>query len=284
MKITDSLANKKNDFFPLSQGVVTMYVCGPTVYGPTHMGHARTFVTYDLIRNYFINFKKWKVFFIMNITDVGHIVGDADEGDDKLQKQANLERVHPAEIADKYSVEYWRAYDSLLCDRPNIAPRATGHIIEMIDAVILLIKKGFAYEVDGDVYFDVTKASNYGKLSGQKQEGIEAGARIDVDFKKRNSSDFALWKKAQPNHIMQWRSPWGMGYPGWHIECSVMASKYLGKTIDVHGGAVELKFPHHENEIAISEALNDKEFVRFWVHTGMLMRDGQKMGKSLAIF
>ncbi len=262
---------------------MTMYVCGPTVYGPVHIGHAKTFLVYDLMRKYFTYFKNWKVIFVQNITDVGHMMGDVDEGEDKLQAQANIERVHPMEIADKYIKDMWDGLDALEVKRPNIAPRATGHIVEIIDMVSALLQKGFAYESNGDIYFNVSKFKNYGKLSGNDIKTLKKDARVCSNSRKKDALDFALWKKATPKHIMQWSSPWGKGYPGWHIECSVMSSKYLGIPFDIHGGAIELKFPHHENEIAQSEALWD-DFVRFWVHTGMLMIDGQKMGKSLGNF
>lgn len=282
-KLYNSITRKKEIFQPKNGNTVLMYVCGPTVYGPVHVGHARTLLAYDLIRKYFKIFKNWDVFYVQNITDVGHIVGDIDEGEDKLQKQAKIEKNHPMEIADKYIKNMWDGLDALGCDRPNIAPRATGHIVEIIDAVSDLLNKGFAYESNGDIYFDVSKAKDYGKLSGNRRDQLINGVRIEISKNKKNPLDFALWKKADQNHIMQWTSPWGKGYPGWHIECSVMSSKYLGIPFDIHGGAVELKFPHHENEIAQSEALYG-DFARFWVHTGMLMIDGQKMGKSLGNF
>lgn len=283
LMLYSSMTRKKETFQSVLPNFVSIYFCGPTVYGPVHLGHARTFLAYDLIRRYLQSFYGWKVVMIQNITDVGHIVGDAEEGEDKIQRQAKLEQVHPMEIVDRYTEDMWRNFDLLHYQRPNIAPRATGHIIEIIDMVNELIRNGFAYEVDGDVYFEVAKFSGYGKLSGNSAEKLLAGARIEVNSKKRNPLDFALWKKADPNHIMQWTSPWGKGYPGWHIECSVMSEKYLGTPFDIHGGAVELKFPHHENEIAQSEALGGG-FANYWVHTGMLMIDGRKMGKSLGNF
>lgn len=282
-KLYSSLTKKKEIFTPSDGKTVRMYVCGPTVYGPTHIGHARTLLAYDLMRRYFKVFKEWGVFYVQNITDVGHMVGDVDVGEDKMQKQAKIENNHPMEIADKYIKNMWDSLDALGNMRPNITPRATGHIVEIIDAVSSLLQKGFAYEISGDIYFDVSKFKNYGRLSRNTREQLMSGARIEVNADKRSPLDFALWLKADKGHIMQWTSPWGKGYPGWHIECSVMSSKYLGIPFDIHGGAVELKFPHHENEIAQSEALYGA-FVRFWLHTGMLMIDGQKMGKSLGNF
>jgi cysteinyl-tRNA synthetase len=283
LKLYNSLTRKKEDFSPMIESTVRIYACGPTVYGPTHLGHAKTLLAYDLMRKYFKIFKNWNVFYIQNITDVGHIVGDIDEGEDKLQKQARIEKIHPMEIADKYIKDMWDSLDALGCERPNIAPRATGHIVEIIDSVSDLIKKGFAYESKGDVYFKVSNFEKYGKLSGNTTDKLMGGTRVEASPNKKSPLDFALWKKADPGHIMQWNSPWGKGYPGWHIECSVMSSKYLGIPFDIHGGAVELKFPHHENEIAQSEALYGG-FAGLWAHTGMLMVDGKKMGKSLGNF
>ncbi|MDI6737483.1 MAG: cysteine--tRNA ligase [Nanoarchaeota archaeon] len=284
MKIFNTLTKKKEEFKPNNPDLIKMYVCGVTVYGNLHMGHIRTYIAYDMIRNYFIHFKNKKVLFVQNITDVGHIMGDADEGEDKIENKANIEKKHPMEIVDMYIQNMWQGLDALKCDRPNIAPRATGHIVEIIDAVTELIKKGYAYEINGDVYFDVSKFKEYGALSGNKIKELEAGARIEVNNRKRHPFDFALWKKAEQGHIMQWSSPWGKGYPGWHIECSVMSQKYLGLPFDIHGGARELAFPHHENEIAQTEALTGNKMVNYWVHTGLLMISGQKMAKSIGNF
>jgi cysteinyl-tRNA synthetase len=221
---------------------------------------------------------------VQNITDVGHLTDDADEGEDKLAKQAQKEHRHPMAIAEFYTRSYFEDMDALNCLRPDICPRATGHIPEQIELTETLIEKGFAYVVNGSVYFDVTRFPGYGKLSGRNIEEMQAGARIEVNSEKRNAADFALWKKAEPNHIMQWNSPWGRGYPGWHLECSVMSMKYLGTTIDIHGGGIENQFPHHECEIAQSEAANGCPFVKYWVHHNMVTVDGQKMGKSLGNF
>ncbi|MBR9676642.1 cysteine--tRNA ligase [Candidatus Woesearchaeota archaeon] len=280
MKLYDTLVRKKVEFKPLKDNTVRVYTCGPTVYGPLHLGHVRTAVAYDFMLEYFRTFKKYKVLHVMNITDVGHIVGDVDDGEDKIVKAAKQQKIHPMELVDHYIKDAFDGYDALKCKRPNIAPRATGHIVEIQDWTKKLIEKGYAYEVDGDVYFDVSKAKNYGKLSGQKLETLKEAVRIDPNSKKRSSVDFALWKKAEAQHILKWSSPWGEGYPGWHIECSVMSSKYLSTPFDIHGGARELSFPHHENEIAQSEAYTGKKFVNHWVHTGLLLVNGEKMAKS----
>jgi cysteinyl-tRNA synthetase len=276
----NTLTKKKEMLKPLVPGHIGMYTCGPTVYGHLHLGHIRTAVAYDVLKEYLKNYFGLTITHIQNITDVGHIVGDVDEGEDKIVKEAKNRQMHPMELVDSCIEEMWAGFDALKCSRPNIAPRATGHIVEMQDWCIDLIKKGFAYEVDGSVYFDVSKSKGYGSLSGNKPQELKEGARIEVNDKKRNSRDFALWKKAEQNHILQWTSPWGKGYPGWHIECSVMSTRYLGPTIDIHGGARELSFPHHENEIAQSEAYTGKKFVNHWVHTGLLLLNGEKMAKS----
>jgi cysteinyl-tRNA synthetase len=226
----------------------------------------------------------YNVTYVQNITDVGHLTDDADEGEDKIVEAAKKEKKHPMALAEYYTHSYFEDMDKLNCVRPDISPRASGHITEQVDLVKTLLEKGYAYEVAGSVYFDVSKFDGYGKLSGRNVEDMLAGARVEVSEDKKNPADFALWKKAEPNHIMQWPSPWGMGYPGWHLECSVMSMKYLGKTIDIHGGGLENKFPHHECEIAQSEAANGVQFVRYWVHNNMVTVDGQKMGKSLNNF
>jgi len=221
---------------------------------------------------------------VQNITDVGHLTDDADEGEDKIAEAAKKEKKHPMALAEFYTRSYFEDMDALNCARPDISPRASGHIIEQIELVKKLLEKGYAYEVNGSVYFDVSKFKNYGKLSGRKVEEMQAGARVEVSPDKKNPADFALWKKAQANHIMQWPSPWGPGFPGWHLECSVMAMKYLGNTIDIHGGGLENQFPHHECEIAQAEAANDAKFARYWLHNNMVTVDSQKMGKSLNNF
>jgi cysteinyl-tRNA synthetase len=283
LQLHNSLTRRKDDFEPLEEGRVGMYVCGPTVYGHAHLGHAKSYVSFDILVRY-LRYLGYNVTYVQNITDVGHLTDDADEGEDKIAKEARKEKKHPMVIAEFYTRSYFEDMDALNCVRPDISPRASGHITEQIDLVNMLMEKGYAYEVNGSVYFDVSKFKDYGKLSGRNIEEMIAGARVEVSPDKKNPVDFALWKKAEPNHIMQWPSPWSMGYPGWHLECSVMSMKYLGKTIDIHGGGLENQFPHHECEIAQSEAANDAQFVRYWIHNNMVTVDGQKMGKSLNNF
>jgi len=257
-----------------------VYVCGPTVYSHSHIGHAKSYVSFDVIVRY-LRYLGYKVLYVQNITDVGHLTDDADEGEDKIEKQSKKDRVHPMQIAEMYAKSYFEDMDALGVMRPDISPRATGHILEQIEIVQSLIDKGFAYERNGSVYFDVTKFKDYGKLSRRSVEEMEAGARIEVNPEKKHPADFALWKKAEAGHIMQWKSPWGMGYPGWHIECSAMSMKYLGESFDIHGGGMENQFPHHECEIAQSECSTGKPFVKYWIHNNMVTVGGQKMGKSL---
>jgi cysteinyl-tRNA synthetase len=283
LKVYNTLTRKLEEFTPLQAGRVGMYVCGPTVYGPPHLGHGKSYVSFDIIVRW-LRYLGYAVTYVQNITDVGHLTDDADEGEDKIAKQAKKEAKHPMAIAEYYTWMYFRDMDKLNCLRPDISPRASGHIPEQIELVQTLVDKGFAYAINGSVYFDVTKYAGYGKLSGRNVEEMQAGARIEVNQEKRNPADFALWKKAEANHIMQWNSPWGRGYPGWHLECSVMSMKYLGKTIDIHGGGLENQFPHHECEIAQSEAANDAQFVKYWLHNNMVTVNGQKMGKSLGNF
>jgi len=283
LSLYNSLTRRKEEFKPLEEGKVGMYVCGPTVYGHAHLGHAKSYVSFDILVRY-LRYLGYNVTYVQNITDVGHLTDDADEGEDKIAKEARKEKKHPMVIAEFYTRSYFEDMDALNCVRPDISPRASGHITEQIDLVKTLMEKGFAYEVNGSVYFDVSKFKDYGKLSGRNIEEMIAGARVEVSPDKKNPADFAVWKKAEPNHIMQWPSPWSMGYPGWHLECSVMSMKYLGKTIDIHGGGLENQFPHHECEIAQSEATNDAQFVRYWIHNNMVTVDGQKMGKSLNNF
>ncbi len=283
LKLYNSLTRSKDEFKPLVQGKVGMYVCGPTVYGHAHLGHAKSYISFDILVRY-LRYLGYDVTYVQNITDVGHLTDDADQGEDKLGVAARKEHKHPMAIAEYYTRSYFHDMDLLNCVRPDISPRATGHILEQIEMVKTLIEKGYAYESNGSVYFDVTKFKAYGKLSGRNIDEMISGARIEVSSDKKNPVDFALWKKAEPNHIMQWPSPWSMGYPGWHLECSVMSQKYLGKTIDIHGGGIENQFPHHECEIAQSEAANGVQFVRYWIHNNMVTVDGQKMGKSLNNF
>ncbi len=283
LQLHNSLTRRVEEFKPLHEGRVGMYVCGPTVYGHAHLGHAKSYVSFDVLARY-LRYLGYRVTYVQNITDVGHLTDDADQGEDKIARAAAKERKHPMEIAESYTRSYFEDMDKLNVTRPDISPRASGHIVEQIELVKTLLAKGYAYEVNGSVYFDVAKFPQYGKLSGRNTEEMMAGARVEVSSEKRNPVDFALWKKAEPNHIMQWPSPWGMGFPGWHLECSVMSMKYLGATLDIHGGGLENQFPHHECEIAQSEAANDAPFVRYWVHNNMVTVDGQKMGKSLGNF
>jgi len=283
LELHNSLTRRKEEFKPLQKGRVGIYVCGPTVYGHAHLGHAKSYVSFDVLVRY-LRYLGYSVTYVQNITDVGHLTDDADEGEDKIVEAAKREKKHPMALAEYYTRSYFEDMDRLNCVRPDISPRASGHITEQIELVKRLLEKGYAYEVNGSVYFDVSQFKDYGKLSGRKVEDMQAGARVEVSPEKKNPADFALWKKAEPNHIMQWPSPWGMGYPGWHLECSVMSMKYLGETIDIHGGGLENQFPHHDCEIAQSEAANGVQFVRYWVHNNMTTVDGQKMGKSLNNF
>jgi len=283
LHLYNSLTREKEQFTPLKKNKVGIYVCGPTVYGHAHLGHAKSYVSFDVLVRY-LRYLGYSVTYVQNITDVGHLTDDADEGEDKIAKAAKKEKKHPMALAEYYTRSYFEDMDSLNCVRPDISPRASGHIVEQIELVKKLLDKGYAYEVHGSVYFDVSKFKDYGKLSGRNVEEMLAGARVEVSPDKKNPVDFALWKKAEPNHIMQWPSPWGPGFPGWHLECSVMSTKYLGQPFDIHGGGLENQFPHHECEIAQSEAANGAQFVRYWVHNNMVTVDSQKMGKSLDNF
>src|SRR5690554_40945 len=282
----NTLSRKKEVFKPIDPEVIGMYVCGPTVYGDAHLGHAKSYVSFDLIYRY-LNHIFPKVKYVQNITDVGHLTDDADEGDDKIAKQSRLEKVDPMAVVEKYMHNYFRDMDALNVERASIYPRPSGHIPEQIEIIEDLIKKGYAYEVNGSVYFDVAKYNekhDYGKLSGRNIEEMMEGAAnrsLEGQSEKRNAVDFALWKKAEPTHLMQWNSPWGKGYPGWHIECTVMSQKYLGDNFDIHGGGLENAFPHHECEIAQAEAHTNKAFANYWLHNNMVTINGQKMGKSL---
>ncbi len=278
--VYNTLSRTKEEFQPINPPFVGMYVCGPTVYGDAHLGHAKSYVSFDVVLRY-LRYLGYNVRYVQNITDVGHLVGDGDEGEDKLAKRARLEQVDPMQVAEKYTYTYFRDMDKLNVLRPDISPRATGHIPEQISMIKTLIEKGHAYDVDGNVYFDVSSDPDYGKLSGRKVEEAESGTRVETASDKKNAADFALWKRADENHLMKWDSPWGVGYPGWHIECSVMSNKYLGKSFDIHGGGLENQFPHHECEIAQSECANDCSFVKYWLHNNMVTLEGQKMGKSL---
>jgi cysteinyl-tRNA synthetase len=262
---------------------VGMYVCGPTVYGHSHLGHAKSYVSFDVIVRY-LRHAGYRVLYVQNITDVGHLSDDADMGEDKIERQSRLDRVHPMQLAETYTRSYFEDMDALGVLRPDIAPRASGHITEQIELVRRLIASGNAYESNGSVYFDIGSFGRYGRLSGRTVEEMSSGVRIEVRSDKRHPADFALWKRADPGHIMRWPSPWGEGFPGWHVECSAMSMKYLGESIDIHGGGLENQFPHHESEIAQSEAATRKPFVRYWLHNNMVTVDGKKMGKSLGNF
>lgn len=282
--LTNSLSGKKEKFQSLVPGFVGMYVCGPTVYNYVHLGNARTFLTFDTISRYF-RFLGYKVRYVRNITDVGHLESDADEGEDKIGKKARLEQLEPMEIVKRYTEDFHGVMRSFNILPPSIEPSATGHIVEQIAITQKLIDLGLAYEVNGSVYFDVKKynqSNHYGILSGRNiEELMESGRDLDSQDEKREKVDFALWKKASPQHIMRWPSPWGDGFPGWHIECTVMSTKYLGETFDIHGGGMDLKFPHHECEIAQATGANGKVPVQYWIHSNMLTVNGQKMSKSL---
>ncbi len=280
LHIYNTLSREKEEFKPIKEGFVGIYVCGPTVYGDPHLGHAKSYVSFDVVIRY-LRYLGYNVRYVQNITDVGHLTDDADQGEDKLEKQAAIEKLEPMEIAEKYTYNYFRDMDALGVQRPDISPRATGHIIEQIEMVKKLLENGHAYETDGNVYFDVSSDEDYGKLSGRDVEDQESGARIETASDKRSPEDFALWKKADDGHIMKWPSPWGKGYPGWHVECSAMSTKYLGEHFDIHGGGMDNQFPHHECEIAQSEGAFNKPFTNYWMHNNMVTLEGQKMGKSL---
>ena len=277
IQVYNVLTRQKEEFKPLNPDLVTMYVCGPTVYDVPHIGHAKTYVSFDVIVRY-LRFSGYRVRYVQNITDVGHIL---DTGEDRILKGARRERIEPMEVVERYTRTYFAAMDALGVTRPDISPRASAHIPEQIEMIQQLIADGYAYEIDGSVYFSVEKFPDYGKLSGRHLEELEEGARIAVRDEKHHPADFALWKKADPEHILRWPSPWGWGYPGWHIECSVMATKYLGETFDIHGGGVDNIFPHNDCEIAQAEAATGKPFARYWLLTGSLTLDGVKMSKSL---
>lgn len=285
--IYNTLSRKKEDFIPINSPFVGMYVCGPTVYGDAHLGHARPAITFDLVFRY-LSHLGYRVRYVRNITDVGHLENDADEGEDKIGKKARLEQLEPMEIVQYYSDRYHSNMDQLNVKKPSIEPRASGHIIEQIELIKKILAAGLAYESNGSIYFDVAlynASHHYGILSGRVLEDMLANTRaLEGQDEKHNSFDFALWKKAQPEHIMQWPSPWGDGFPGWHLECSAMSCKYLGERFDIHGGGMDLMFPHHEAEIAQSVAANGKVPVHYWMHNNMITINGQKMGKSLGNF
>lgn len=283
LKIYNSLTGDKELFKPIHEGNVGMYVCGPTVYSNVHLGNCRTFISFDLVFRY-LKHLGFKVRYVRNITDVGHIEDDADEGEDKIAKRARIEKLEPMEIVQQYSVDFHQIMELFNTLPPSIEPTATGHIVEQIETIKAIVANGFGYESNGSVYFDVVKFNkdhNYGKLSGRNIEDMIANTRdTSGQDEKRNPQDFALWKKAEPQHIMRWPSPWGDGFPGWHLECTAMSTKYLGNHFDIHGGGMDLKFPHHECEIAQNEACTGQTPVNYWMHANMLTLNGKKMSKS----
>ena len=287
LSIYNSLSRTKEIFKPLHEGRVGMYVCGPTVYGDGHLGHARPAITFDILYRYLTHLG-YKVRYVRNITDVGHLEHDADDGEDKIAKKARLEQLEPMEVVQFYLNRYHKAMEELNVLPPSIEPHASGHIIEQIEYIKKILDSGYAYISEGSVYFDVPKFNkdfNYGKLSGRNIDELLSTTRaLDGQQEKRNPADFALWKKAAPEHIMHWPSPWSEGFPGWHLECSTMGEKYLGEKFDIHGGGMDLMFPHHECEIAQSVAHNGHETVHYWMHNNMITINGQKMGKSLGNF
>lgn len=285
LKVYNTLSASKEEFRPLADPHVGMYVCGPTVYSEVHLGNCRTFISFDLVYRY-LSFLGYNVRYVRNITDAGHLENDADEGEDKISKKARLGKVEPMEVVQKYTTDFHEVLRKFNNRPPSIEPTATGHIVEQIALTRELLSKGLAYEVNGSVYFDVNAYNaefdnDYGKLSGRKVDELISNTRaLDGQSEKRNPADFALWKKASPMHIMRWESPWGEGFPGWHLECSVMSTKYLGEQFDIHGGGMDLKFPHHECEIAQNKASHGHNPVKYWMHTNMLTLNGQRMSKS----
>jgi cysteinyl-tRNA synthetase len=287
LKVYNSLSKRKEDFKTLTDGYVGMYVCGPTVYSNAHLGNVRTFMFFDVVYRYLLHLG-YKVRYVRNITDAGHLENDADEGEDRISKKARIEQIEPMEVVQRYTVDFHDVLKNYNFLPPSIEPTATGHIVEQIEMIKEIIDKGFAYVVNGSVYFDVleyNKNSHYGILSGRKVEDLIHNTRsLDGQSDKKNPQDFALWKKADERHIMRWPSPWSDGFPGWHLECSVMSTKYLGEQFDIHGGGMDLKFPHHECEIAQSQTCSGKTPVSYWMHTNMLLLNSQKMAKSTGNF
>ncbi len=280
LTVYNYLTRRQEEFKPIHEGRVNIYVCGPTIYDHAHIGHAKVYISFDTIVRYF-RYRGYQVRYVQNITDVGHLTDDADEGEDKILKRAARDRVEPMELVETYMRSYFEDMDALNWVRPNIFPRPSCHITEQIELVKRLLERGHAYEVNGSVYFDVSSWPEYGKLSGRRVEEQEEGARVAVNPEKRHPADFAVWKRAEKGHILRWPSPWGWGYPGWHLECSVMATKYLGQPFDIHGGGLENIFPHNECEIAQIEAATGLPFCNYWLLNNMVTVDGVKMGKSL---
>lgn len=283
LKIYNSIKGEKEVFTSIVEGRIGMYVCGPTVYSNVHLGNCRTFISFDMIFRY-LKHLGYKVRYVRNITDAGHLTDDADEGEDKISKKARLEKIEPMEVVQQYTLDFHTVMSQFNAFPPSIEPTATGHIVEQIEIIKTILKNGYAYEKNGSIYFDVVRFNedhHYGKLSGRNLEDMMANSReLAAQSDKANPADFALWKKASSQHIMRWPSPWGDGFPGWHLECTVMSSKYLGETFDIHGGGMDLKFPHHECEIAQGEAAHGHSPVNYWMHANMLTLNGQKMSKS----
>ncbi len=281
--VLNSLSGKKEPFEPLNPGYVGMYVCGPTVYSSVHLGNCRTFISFDLIYRY-LKHLGYKVRYVRNITDAGHLENDEDVGEDRIAKKARVEKIEPMEVVQFYTVDFHQILEKFNTLPPGIEPTATGHIIEQIELIKEILEAGFAYEVNGSVYFDVLKYNqsyHYGQLSGRKIEELIHNTRtLEGQSDKQNPQDFALWKKAEPQHIMRWPSPWSDGFPGWHLECTAMSTKYLGSSFDIHGGGMDLKFPHHECEIAQAQVIHNKPPVKYWLHANMLTLNGKKMAKS----
>ena len=283
IEIYNSISGKKEHFTPINEGHIGLYVCGPTVYSNVHLGNVRTFMSFDMIFRYFKHLG-YKVRYVRNITDAGHLENDADQGEDRIAKKARIEQLEPMEVVQMYTVDFHNTLNAFNFLPPSIEPTATGHIVEQIEIIKEIIDNGFAYEANGSIYFDVLKyneSNNYGILSGRKIEDLMHNTRtLDGQSDKKNPQDFALWKKAEPEHIMRWPSPWGIGFPGWHLECTAMSTKYLGEKFDIHGGGLDLKFPHHECEIAQAKAWHNHNPVKYWMHANMLTLNGQKMAKS----
>ena len=283
LQIYNTLSGKKEVFKSINEGAIGMYVCGPTVYSNVHLGNVRTFMSFDMIFRYFKHLD-YKVRYVRNITDAGHLENDADEGEDRIAKKARLEQIEPMEVVQRYTVDFHTILNTFNFLPPSIEPTATGHIVEQIEIIKSILDKGLAYEANGSIYFDVLKyneSHNYGILSGRNIEDLIHNTRVlDGQSDKKNPQDFALWKKAEPQHIMRWPSPWSDGFPGWHLECTAMSTKYLGENFDIHGGGMDLKFPHHECEIAQAKAWHNHSPVNYWMHANMLTLNGQKMAKS----
>ena len=283
LQIYNTLSGKKEVFNPINEGAIGMYVCGPTVYSNVHLGNVRTFMSFDMIFRYFKHLG-YKVRYVRNITDAGHLENDADQGEDRIAKKARFEQIEPMEVVQRYTIDFHNTLNTFNFLPPSIEPTATGHIVEQIEIINSILDKGFAYEANGSIYFDVLKyneSHHYGVLSGRNIEDLIHNTRVlDGQSDKKNPQDFALWKKAEPQHIMRWPSPWSHGFPGWHLECTAMSTKYLGENFDIHGGGMDLKFPHHECEIAQAKAWHSHTPVNYWMHANMLTLNGQKMAKS----